>query len=78
MKKRTKIIDGDRVTLTNDNSDYSDDLPENIDFSLLKEIDNPVKSMIMLDDDVAKIFRTPKQVNDYLRNQIKQFQNAII
>ena len=78
MKKKTKIIDGDRVTLTNENSDFSDDLPDNIDFSLLKEIDNPVKSMILLDDDVAKFFRTPKQVNDYLRNQIKQFQNAII
>ena len=66
MKKKIKYIDGDRITLTNNNIDYQEDLPENLDFSSLKEIPNPIKSMIILDSDVARYFRNSKQVNAYL------------
>lgn len=78
MKKKIKIINGDRVTLTNDNSDFSDDLPEELDFSSLKEIENPIKSMIMLDDDVAKYFKNSSQVNAFLRNQINLFRKVVV
>ncbi len=78
MKKNEQMVDGDLVTLVDEPNELTDDLPESIDFSSLRRIANPVESMIMLDDDVAKYFKSAKQVNDYLRQQIKQFKSAVL
>jgi len=78
MKKRTKIIDGHSVTITDDNLYLSEDLPDDLDFSSLKIIDNPLKKIVMLDNDVAQYFKSAKQVNDYLRKQIKLFKSAVL
>ncbi|MFH1051688.1 MAG: hypothetical protein V1779_12270 [bacterium] len=78
MKKRTKIINGNRVTITDDNLYLNEDLPDELDFSTLKIIDNPFKSLIKLDDDVAQYFKSARQVNDYLRKQIKLFKSTVL
>ena len=70
MKTRKKIIDGDRVTITNDNLYLNEDLPDELDFSTLNIIDNPLKLTVILDSDVAQYFKSARQVNDYLRKQI--------
>jgi hypothetical protein len=78
MKKYVKIIDGDRVTIVAEPDKFQDDLPDEIDFSKLERVPNPLQSMIILDSDVAQYFKTAKQVNDYLRKQIKLIKSAVI
>ena len=53
--------------------DLSDDLPSEIDFSVLKQINNPVKKTvsIKLDGDLAIHFRSSKELNQFIRLQLK-------
>jgi len=78
MKKVEKNIDGDLVTIVDDNEDLNDDLPEELDFSTLTRIEDPIKRLVMLDSDVAQYFKSARQVNDYLRKQIKLFKSAVL
>lgn len=74
MKEKTLFIDGDRITINNNPVDFDEELPDNLDFSTLKEIPNPIHTMIMLDPDIAKFFKTSKEVNSYLRQQLSTIQ----
>ena len=76
MKKKIKYIDGDRVTLTNHQNEDNFDLPDDLDFSTLKEIPNPVNFMIMLDSDLSQYFKSSKQVNSFLRKHIKSLDKV--
>ena len=78
MKKEIKYIDGDKVTIYHEPCDYlEDDLPDELDFSQLIEIPNPMKKKVMLDPDISRYFSSSKQVNDYLRRQIKLLRNTV-
>jgi len=66
------------ITVIDEHCDYQDDdLPEEIDFSKLKRIDNPLKNKsltITLEPDIAKHFKNSKQFNQFLRLQIKSLK----
>ena len=53
--------------------DLNDELPLEIDFSKLKQIDNPLRKTvpINLDSDLAFHFKNSKQLNQFLRLQLK-------
>ena len=77
MKSEKKKIDN-KVTIINDpNEDMNDDLPEEIDFSNLEEIENPIKKKkfsFNIDPDIAKYFKSSKQLNQFLRLQIESMK----
>jgi hypothetical protein len=86
MKKTIKYIDGAKVTVLNDpNCDLDDDLMPEYDLSKMQLQPNPYaqilkqqkEKMILLDPDIAVYFKSSKQVNNFLRNQINLFQNTI-
>ena len=58
----------------------NDDLRDEYDLSTMELKPNPYagkngKIMVELSPDVARFFKSSKQVNDYLRNQINFFKN---
>ncbi|MBM2817185.1 MAG: hypothetical protein HW421_3947 [Ignavibacteria bacterium] len=83
MKTKTKIFKGNQINIINDpNQNQDDELRDEYDLSSMKLKPNPFvsknKVIIELEPEVARYFKTTKQVNDYLRNQIKQFQKVIL
>ena len=79
MKKSVKYIDGDKVTIIQEPCNYlDDDIPEDLQLDWNKAKPNPYAKrlheqrmlLIQLDPDVAKYFKSSKQVNDYLRKQL--------
>ena len=69
-----------KITISNEPCDYlEDDLPAEIDFSKMKRIENPVKENknipIVLEPDIAKHFSSSKKLNQFLRLQLKSFEN---
>jgi hypothetical protein len=86
MKKTTKIIDGDRVTIINEKCDYpDDDLAPEYDLSKVNLKPNPYsqrlksqnKLTVQLDHDISQYFKNSRVVNDYLRKQIKLMQSVV-
>ena len=77
MKTKIRIIDGDRVAITKEKCDLEDDLPKDLDFSTLKEVEHPLKSMIMLDSEVSAVFKTSEQVNLALKAIIKAIPKTV-
>jgi hypothetical protein len=83
MKTKTKIFKGNKINIMNDpNQNPDDELRNEYDLNSMNLKPNPYikknKVIIELTPEVAEYFKTSKQVNDYLRNQIKQFQKVII
>ncbi len=86
MKHSTKTIDGDEVNVIKDNSaTLDDDLAEEYDLSKVELKPNPYarklkeqkKITVKLDHDIAKYFKSSKEVNDYLRSQIDLLKSTI-
>ncbi len=85
MKKTTKIIDGDKVSIIEDtNENFDDDLLPEYEIDNLKLIPNPYaeilrkqnKVTIQLDSDISEYFQNSRKLNNYLRKQIKLFKNT--
>lgn len=85
MKRTTKIIDGDKVTIIEDNNEnLQDDLLPEYDLDKLELKPNPYaerlrkqnKVTIQLDADISEYFQNSRKLNNYLRKQIKLFQNV--
>lgn len=86
MKHTTKTIDGDEVNVIKDNSAaLDDDLADEYDLSKVELKPNPYarklkeqkKMTVQLDQDIAKYFKSSKEVNEYLRSQIALLKSAI-
>ena len=79
MKDEIKYIDDNKVTITNEPCDYLEEtLSEEIDFSKLKQVENPFKRKpvrVMLDPDIAKHFKSSKHLNQFLRLHLKSMKN---
>ena len=78
-KTKTKIFKGNKIDIIDDpNQNPNDELRSEYDLSKMNLKPNPYvssnKVIIELEPEVAKYFKNTKQVNDYLLNQIKQFQ----
>jgi hypothetical protein len=84
MKKTNKKSKKHKITIIDEPSDnLNDDLREEYNLNELELKPNPYvnkdkKISIELLPDVAKFFRNSKQVNEFLRNQIKQFQKVMM
>ena len=81
MKK--KIFKGNSIEIIDDeNTDINDELRAEYNLSKLNLKANKYAErkplLIELSPDVAVFFKDSKQVNNYLRNQIKQFQKVIM
>jgi hypothetical protein len=80
---KTKLFQGNKINIINDkNENLDDELREEYDLSKMDLKPNPYtkdkKMTVELTPDVARFFKTPKQVNDYLRKQIKLFKSAVL
>ena len=66
-QKSIKIIDEIEID--------DDELPIEIDFSKMKQIANPIKKsvLIKLDSDLALHFKNSRQLNKFLRLQLKSY-----
>jgi len=65
-----------KVNLTTDKEiDFDDELPDEIDFTALNQIENPIrkKVTINLDSDLAVHFKNSRHLNQFLRLQLKSF-----
>ena len=83
MKTNTKVFKGNQISVINDpNQNPDDELRNEYDLKKMNLKPNPFvknnKVIIELSPEVAKYFKNAKQVNDYLKNQIKQFQKVMI
>ena len=83
MKSKNKVFQGNNVEVIQDeNSNFEDDLREEYDLDKMSLKPNPFvsnnKIVVELLHEVAKYFKSSKQVNNYLLNQIKQFQQLMI
>ena len=84
MKTEIKKLKPNKIHIINDtNVDLNDDLREEYDLSTMDLKPNPYagingKIMVELSPDVAQYFKTSKQLNDYLRNQINLVNNIVI
>jgi len=58
------------------NFDSQDDLPSEIDFSQLRQVENPIKKSVSvnLDSDLAIHFKSSKELNKFLRLQLKSLE----
>ena len=78
MKNEEKYIGKHKINVLDEPcEDLNDDLPEEIDFSKLRRIDNPLRNKaitITLEPDIAKHFKNSKQFNQFLRLQIKSLE----
>jgi len=56
--------------------DSQDDLPSEIDFSQLRQVENPIKKSVSvnLDSDLAIHFKSSKELNKFLRLQLKSLE----
>lgn len=86
MKKSTKIIDGDRVTIYQGRQpDIEDELLLEYDLSKIDLKPNPYserlrkqnKLTVQLDPDISGYFKNSRDVNNYLRKQIRLIQNVV-
>lgn len=86
MKKTTKIIDGDKVTIIQGNCDnLDDDLAAEYDLKKLDLKPNPYserlrkqnKLTVQLDSDISGYFQNSRAVNNYLRKQINLIQRVV-
>jgi len=82
MKEEIKYFNGNKITIIDEPCDYLDDeLPEEIDFSKLKRVENPFMNRqysVVLDQDIAKHFRSAKQLNQFLRLQLKALWKIVL
>ena len=88
MKKISKIIDGDKVTIYEGRQvDLDDDLAPEYDLSKSEWKPNPYakrlreqknKLTVQLDADIAQYFENSKSVNQFLRRQIKLIQKVVM
>jgi hypothetical protein len=82
MKNEIKYIDDNKITVIDEPDDnLNDDLPDEIDFSKLKRIANPLKNKSLkfsLEPDIAQHFKNSKQLNQFLRLQIKSLEKIIV
>jgi hypothetical protein len=79
IKKKVKYINVHKVTVIHESSlDLEEDMPNEIDFSKMKEIPNPLKKEIELEPDIAKYFKNSKQVNQFLRAQIRSLKKIAV
>ncbi|MBM2815182.1 MAG: hypothetical protein HW421_1944 [Ignavibacteria bacterium] len=79
MKKEVKFINGNKITIIDEpNKPFDGELPEEIDFSKLKKFNNPKlknkKITVTLESNVAKHFTSSKQLNQFLKLQLKSFE----
>ena len=78
MGNEIKYIGNNKITIIDEPfNSLIDDLPEEIDFSKLKRVENPLISKpltVTLEPDVAKHFKSAKQLNQFLRLQIKSLE----
>ncbi len=77
MKNEIKYIDKKKITILDETcDDINDELPDEIDFSKLKRVENPLRRpiTITLEPDVAEHFKSSKQLNQFLRLQIRSFE----
>lgn len=75
--KLTKGISQKKIKIMNDDQYGSlDDLPSEIDFSKLKQVENPIKKTVSvnLDSDLAIHFKNSKELNKFLRLQLKSLE----
>ncbi len=82
MKTQNKEFMNHTITIVDDSSEnLSDELREEYDVDSMEFKPNPFvahkKLVVELTDDVAEFFQSSQQVNDFLRNQIKQFQKVL-
>jgi hypothetical protein len=87
MKKNTKIIDGDKVTIYQGRQvDLDDDLAPEYDLNKYEWKPNPYakrlreqsnKLTVQLDADIAKYFENSRAVNLFLRKQINLIQKVV-
>jgi hypothetical protein len=74
MKNNSKKILTKKSNPVNENYvDLDDELPSEIDFSKLKQVDNPLRKSVSinLDSDLAAHFKNSRQLNQFLRLQLK-------
>ena len=83
MKKTSKVIDGDKVTLIQDKCDYlEDNLANEYQLEKVDLKSNPYaerlrkqnKLTVLLDSDISEYFQNSRAVNNYLRRQIHLVQ----
>ncbi len=74
----TKEINQKSIKIIDNDENLNDELPIEIDFSELKEIENPLKKsvLIKLDSDLAIHFKNSRELNKFIRLQLKS--HAII
>ena len=86
MKKTSKMMDGDKVTILKGNHiDPEDDLAPEYDLKKLDLKPNPYaerlrsqnKLTVQLDPDISEYFKNSREVNNYLRKQIKLMQSVV-
>jgi hypothetical protein len=87
MKKTTKIIDGDKVTIYQGRKvDLEDDLAPEYNLTKVEWKPNPYakrlreqnkKLTVQLDADIAKYFENSRAVNLFLRKQINLIQKVV-
>jgi hypothetical protein len=76
MKNDTINIDDKVISVLDEpNEGFNDELPDEIDFSKLNRIDNPLNKLLTfsLEPDIATHFKSSKQLNQFLRLQIRSF-----
>ncbi len=83
MKNEINYINDKKINILNTPCDYIDDeLPEEIDFSELTVIDNPIDSKkkvtFTLEPAIAKHFRSSKHLNQFLHLQLKSLEKIKI
>ena len=84
MKTKIKYINGSKVTIIQEPStDLNDDIPDeiNVDWNNPKPnpyIDKLNKVTYELSPDIAQYFKNSKQLNEYLRHNLKQFRQNYI
>ncbi|MDT3738214.1 MAG: hypothetical protein RO257_01795 [Candidatus Kapabacteria bacterium] len=74
MKNNLSYIDKKKVTiLKGKDENFDEELPEEIDFSKLRTIENPLQKAVnvTLDSDIANHFKSSKHLNQFLRLQLK-------
>ena len=83
MKAKNKVFKGNEIEeIQDENYNLDDGLREEYDLDKMSLKPNPFvsnnKIVVELLPEVAKYFKSSKQVNNYLLNQIKQFQQLMI
>ncbi len=77
MENKIQYINGHKINILDSASDLNDELPNEIDFSNLERVESPLKNITLtfkIESDIAKHFKNSKQLNQFLRLQIKSLE----